>query len=404
MKALVYRRSVVLYLLDRFLSRVRPRRFFPGLVPMNLKEIPFSPASKDWVVVRNRLCGICGSDLRLLHGSESMLLEPYASFPAVLGHEIIGEVVTAPAGSRWKPGNRVVVEPVLACAQRGLPPCRFCAEGRYNLCENFTSGTLASGVILGYNRNAGGGMAELCAVDPERLFAVPDNVPDEVAVLTDSLASALNPVLSNMPEDRHTVIVYGAGILGQHIVRILRALGSKARIIMVARYSFQRDLAKAGGADTVLMSPKRKQLGEAAGARLTPTTLRGGNLEGGADYFFDCVASSGSLQEGLLVLRGRGTYVMVGTAGDIGPVDISSLWFRELRLTGSSCYSFADYRGERVSIYRKAIDLLSRGNYGVEGLLTHVFPLSDYARAFRTAYDKRNNKCMKVALDLRNSG
>ncbi len=404
MKALVYHRSVILYLLDGLLSRVRPRRFFPGLVPMSLTEIPFSPPVEDWVVVRNRMCGICGSDLRLLHGSESMLLEPYASFPAVIGHEIVGEVVSAPAGSRWKPKDRVVVEPVLACKQRGLPPCRFCAEGLYNLCENFTSGRLASGVILGYNQSAGGGMAEFCAVDPDRLFAVPDNVPDEIAVLTDSLASALNPVMSNMPRDDHTVIVYGAGILGQHIVRILRALGSTARIIMIARYPFQRDLALAGGADSVLMSPKRAELGEAVGAKLTPTTLGGGNLEGGADFFFDCVGSSGSLQEGLLVLRGRGTYVMVGTAGDIGPVDISSLWFRELRMTGSSCYSIADYQGEEVRIYQKAIDLLSGGKYATDGLLSHTFPLAGYAQAFQTAYDKRRNKCMKVALDMRNGG
>ena len=113
-------------------------------------------------------------------------------------------------------------------------------------------------------------MAEMMAAHPSRLVRVPDNVPDEVAVLTDSLASALQPVLDNFPEDRHTVVIYGAGIIGQHLIRLLRALGSKARVVMVARYPFQEELALAGGADVVMSNPSRALLGEAVGARWCP--------------------------------------------------------------------------------------------------------------------------------------
>ena len=158
----------------------------------------------------------------------------------------------------------------------------------------------------------------MMAAHPSRLVRVPDHVPDEVAVLTDSVASALQPVLDNFPADRDTVVIYGAGIIGQHLLRLLRALGSKARVVMVARYRFQEELALEGGADVVMSSPSRALLGAAVGAGIVDTTLGGGNLEGGADLFFDCVGSTGSLQEGLLTLKGRGTYVMVGTAGDPG--------------------------------------------------------------------------------------
>ena len=151
--------------------------------------------------------------------------------------------------------------------------------------------SLAPGVILGFTRGVGGGMAELMAAHPSRLVRLPDNLPDEAAVLTDSLASALQPVLDNFPQDRHTVVVYGAGIIGQHLIRLLRALGSAARVVMVARYRFQEELALAGGADVVMSNPSRALLGEAVGARFVPTTLGGGNLEGGADLFFDCVGS-----------------------------------------------------------------------------------------------------------------
>ena len=401
MKALVYYRSVGRYLLAKGLNRFWPRTFFARLAPFRLQEMEFSPPGPDWVVLRPRLCGICGSDLRLLKGAESFLLEPYASLPAVLGHEVVAEVAEAPPGSEWAAGDRVVVEPVLSCAVRGVPPCRYCAAGAYNLCENFLAGELAPGVILGFTRGVGGGMAGLMAAHPSRLVRVPDNVPDEVAVLTDSLASALQPVLDNFPADRHTVVIYGAGIIGQHQIRLLRALGCAARVVMVARYRFQEELALAGGADVVLSSPSRTRLGEAVGARLVHTTLGGGNLEGGADLFFDCVGSQRSLQEGLLTLRGRGTYVMVGTAGALGPVDFSSLWFRELKLTGSAMYAHGVCQGQTVRTYEKAVELLARGDYPSQGLVSHFFPLADYRRAFKTAFDKRRHQSLKVALDLR---
>ena len=401
MKALVYSRSVCRYLLAKGLNRFWPRTFFARLAPLKLQEMEFSPPGPAWVVLRPRLCGICGSDLRLLKGAESFLLEPYASLPAVLGHEVVAEVAEAPPGSGWAAGDRVVVEPVLPCAVRGVPPCRACAAGAYNLCENFLEGDLAPGVILGFTRGVGGGMAEMMAAHPSRLVRVPDNVPDEVAVLTDSLASALQPVLDNFPEDRHTVVIMGAGIIGQHLLRLLRALGSKARVVAVARYRFQEELALAGGADVIMSNPSRALLGEAVGARFVPTTLKGGNLEGGADLFFDCVGSKNSLQEGLLTLRSRGTYVLVGTAGVLGPVDLSSLWFRELRLTGSSTYAHGVCQGQTVRTYEKAVELLARGDYPSQGLVSHLFRLADYRRAFKAAFDKRRHQSLKVALDLR---
>ncbi len=404
MQALVYHRSIPRFLLAKGLNRLWPRHFFASFAPLRLREVPFPSPRPDWLVLRTRLCGICGSDLRLLRGSESLLLEPYASFPAILGHEVVAEVAAAPPGSDWRPRERVALEPVLACGERGLPPCRFCAQGDYNLCENFTQGDLAPGVILGFHREAGGGLAEFLAAPPGRLVRLPENLPDEVAVLTDSLASALQPVLDHLPPDPATVVVYGAGIIGQHLIRALRALGSRAGLVAVARYPFQRDLARAGGADVALLEPDRLALGRALGARLLPTTLGGGNLEGGADFFFDCVGSSRSLQEALLALRGRGTYVLVATAGALGRVDFSSLWFRELRLTGSAMYGHAHFQGQRVRTYQLAVDLLARGDYPHQGLLTHILPLKDYRRAFKVAFNKRRHHSVKVALDMRGGG
>jgi len=113
------------------------------------------------------------------------------------------------------------------------------------------------------------------------------------------------------------------------------------------------------------------------------------------------VGSNDSLQAGILALRARGTLVLVGTAGKVSGVDVSSLWFRELNLTGTATYAYGFFRGQQVRTYQMAVDLLAGGDFPVAGLLTHTFPLSRYQQAFQTALDKRHHNSVKVAVDLR---
>ncbi len=403
MQALVYRRSVVRYLVCAAASRLAPRRFFPALAPLRLATVPFDPP-KGWVALTPRLCGICGSDLGLLKGLESPLLEPHASLPFILGHEMVAAVAEARPEAGLAPGHRVVVEPGLPCEVRGLPLCRSCREGRYNRCERFLDGDLPPGSFLGFTNRAGGAMAERTAAHASRIIPIPDHLSDEEAVLTDSLASALQPVLEHFPADAATVLVVGAGILGQHVVRSLRALGSRARILVAARHPVQVELAAAGGADAIIRARTRQELAEALGARFVPTTLGGGNIEGGADLVFDCVGSSRTFADALVALAAGGTYVMVGAGARLDGVDISSLWFRELTIAGSSgCATAPDPRnpGGRVRTYALAVELLASGRYPTQGLLSHTFRLEQYAQAFRTAFDKRTTGSIKVAFDLR---
>lgn len=401
MQALVYYHSPARYLACKFLSRVARRRFFPKVAPLRLREMPDPTAEGSWVLLKNRMCGICGSDLNLLRGLESFLLEPYASFPAVLGHEVLAEVMEAAPDTGFVPGERVVVEPILSCAQRGLPLCGSCARGDYNLCENFTRGELPPGMVLGYTQSVGGGMAPMMRAQASRLLRVPEDMSDETAVLTDSVASALQPCLDNFPPDSSKVVIYGAGIIAQHLLRCLRSLGCGAEIFMVARHPFQSLLAKRGGADHILRSPGRKDLAAELDAAYLPTTLGGGNIEGGADYFFDCVGGSRSMQEGLLSLRARGVYVMVGTAASVKNVDISSLWVRQLTMVGTAMYGKAQFRGQKIRTYEHALSLLAGGNYDTQGLLTHMFALRDWEKAFETVFNKKAHQSVKVAFDHR---
>ena len=78
-------------------------------------------------------------------------------------------------------------------------------------------------------------------------------------------------------------------------------------------------------------------------------------------------------------------------------MDLSSLWFRELRVSGSAMYSYGVWQGQEVRTYQLAVKLLARGDYPFQGLVSHVFPLSDYREAFQVAFDKRRHQSVKVA-------
>lgn len=403
MQALLYRRSVWRYLACAAAARLAPRRFFPSLAPLSLETVPFDPP-KGWLALVPRLCGICGSDLGLLRGAESPLLEPYASLPFILGHEMVATLAQDAPQLGLAAGARVVVEPGLPCETRNLPPCRSCREGRYNRCERFLDGDLPPGSFLGFTSRAGGAMATRTAAHPSRILPVPDGLGDEDAVLTDSLASALQPVLDHYPADGATVLVIGAGIVGQHVVRCLKALGGDFRVLVAARHGKQAELARAGGADEIVAARTRRELAEALGARYLPTTLGGGNIEGGADVVFDCVGGSRTFADALVALAAGGRYVMVGAGASLTGVDVSSLWFRELTVAGSSgCAVGPDPRrgGARVRTYALALELIASGAYPTAGLLSHLFPLARWREAFGAAFDKRTSGSVKVAFDLR---
>jgi threonine dehydrogenase-like Zn-dependent dehydrogenase len=95
--------------------------------------------------------------------------------------------------------------------------------------------------------------------------------------------------------------------------------------------------------------------------------------------------------------------VLVGTAGVLGRVDLSSLWFRELHLTGSSCYAWSSFQGQRVRTFEMAVTLLAAGNYPARDLVTQIFPLSKHAKAFQATFDKVRHRSVKVALDPRST-
>ena len=122
MKALRFRRNLPRYAAARLAGSLTPGRGATG-GPLELVDLdlPAEPGP-GWVRVRPRLSGICVSDLATVDGRSARYFEPLVSFPFVPGHEVVGDL---------DDDQRVVLEPVLACASRNITPaCAACADGR----------------------------------------------------------------------------------------------------------------------------------------------------------------------------------------------------------------------------------------------------------------------------------
>jgi threonine dehydrogenase-like Zn-dependent dehydrogenase len=233
--------------------------------PMDLIEVEDpKPVGPDWLVLRSRLTGICGSDTKqvFMENADDEIdnaMTALISFPQVLGHELVATVedVGADAAGAVEPGQRVVLNPWLSCGPRGIdPPCPPCQAGDLSLCWSFTEGRLSPGIHTGNAKEATGGFAELVPAHRSMVIPVPDEVPDEVAVLADPFAVSLHAVTRTPPPPGGKAVVYGAGALGTTTTAILRSLYPDVEVATVARWPGQAKMARSLGATVFDPEPR----------------------------------------------------------------------------------------------------------------------------------------------------
>ena len=397
MRALQYRFSPAAWLAARY---VAPR--VPALAVavsgLRLQEVPRPvPPTPDWVRVRVRLSGICGTDIAMLRGKTGPELSPFVSFPAVPGHEVLGVVQEGALA-----GRRVVLDPFLGCLPRGLAPCPACAAGQTTLCERFAEGTLAPGMLIGVCRDLPGGWSEELVAHRSQLYPVPDNVDDGLAVLAEPLAVALHPILTAPPTPGERVLVIGAGTVGLCAVAACRMQRPDARVVAVARHPAQRRLAAALGAAYVVPDiPAAGRLAADRGWRRIYAGLLGRSAgTGGYDRVVDAVGSSVSLSAALQLVRAGGRVDLLGCSGVLSDIDLTWLWAHEIELNGFCGYGPEASAGGRHTI-AVALELLGYpGGAQLAGLVTHRFPLVEYRQALRAAFFHRRSGAIKVLFAM----
>ncbi|QYJ15270.1 L-threonine 3-dehydrogenase [Rubrobacter xylanophilus DSM 9941] len=401
MRALVYRKSIPRYLLMRVGAK-RVRGLDTGrLSPLQLEEVPEPELpGPGWVRVRPLLGGICGSDLGTLSSENSPYFSPLTSPPFVMGHEVFGVVTEDAEG--FRAGERVVLEPALGCTARGIdPPCARCAAGQHALCVNVTRGDVSPGIQTGFCRDTGGGWCEGTLVaHRSQLHRVPDDLPDEAAVVVEPMACAVHAALAACPGPRETVLVIGAGSIGLLTVAALRSLTEAGRILCAARYPRQREEALRLGADEVI-PPKElyERIPRGLGAARYKPELGKPVVLGGADAVLDCVGSPGTIEDAIRLTRPGGRTVLVGMPGARSCLDLSALWHKEVSLAGAYAYGTEEHRGERLKSFELALRIAPE--LGLERLVGPRFRLSDYREAIAAAHSAGRRGHVKVVFDHR---
>jgi threonine dehydrogenase-like Zn-dependent dehydrogenase len=401
LQALLYRKSIPRYLLMRALSKRMKSLETSRLSPLQLEGVPDPglPTSR-WVRVKPLLAGICGSDLGTLSSENSSYFSPITSPPFVMGHEVVGEVVEDNTG--FRAGERVVLEPALGCAVRGIdPPCLYCASGRHALCLNVARGDIGPGIQTGFCRDTGGGWSQGTLVaHPSQLHRVPDSVTDEAAVAIEPLACAVHAALGAAPTAGDTTLVIGAGSVGLLTVAALRHLTDADHIICVAKHERQKNEAiRLGATEAVHPKETYTKLPEMLGTASYKPQLGKPVVMGGADKVFECVGAPGTLEDALRLSRPGGEVTLVGMPGAKSTLDLSALWYKEVRLAGSYAYSAEEHDGNQTSSFQLALSIAPK--IELQSLIGPCFLLASYKEAIAAARSAGREGHVKVVFDHR---
>ena len=412
MKAVTFDVSVPRYLLAKCLGGLTTSVTFGSLSGLRLQEVPDPTLpGPDWVRLEVLLGGICGTDIGNITFSSSPVMEPFGSFPAVLGHEILGRVVeVGPAVTAIRVGQRVVVEPMLSCRIRGYRDfqCPSCAAGLHGTCEQ--SGEegpleiggmpLSRGLTIGYHRDLPGGWGEAMVAHETQVFPVPDEMDDRTAVLIEPLSIGVHAVLNALPRKGDTALVVGSGPIAMATLWALRALGFGGDLVVQAKREKEVELALGLGASRVVRpgSEAREALMETGAMSYQPLAGPEVYSGGGFPLIYDCVGSPSSLDQAIRFASPRGRIVVLGCSAKIRNLDLTFLWARELEFRGFLGYGRETWDGKELHTFQITRELLLRKPLPIDRMVTHIFPLEQYEDALRAASNRRRSGAMKVIL------
>ena len=394
MRALVFERKVLRYGAARISSIRKAGRgavYGPLSLVDDLKHM--SLPGPDWQRIRPLLAGICGSDLATVDGRSSRYFETIVSLPFTPGHEVVGEL---------DDGRRVVIEPVLGCATRGItPPCVQCAAGKLGRCERIAFGSLKPGLQSGFCCETGGGWSTSMVAHRSQIHAVPSEFSDEDAVMIEPAACALHAALSpgslGGPDGGSIAAVIGAGTLGLLTTAALHTFNPATHLVVAAKHPEQQRFAKQFGATSVVDPSALVR-----GVRTLSKSLAIGDggierLTGGADVVFDCVGNDASITQALRITRPGGRIVLVGMPASV-TVDLTPLWHREITLVGAYAYGEEPMFANRRT-FELAIELVGHLNLGC--LVSATYPLDHYEDAIDHAANAGSRGAVKIAFDMR---
>jgi len=325
---------------------------------LSLQQFPRPVPVDNEVLIRVRLSGICGSDLKL-YNLEAMPPRKIA-LPVILGHEFCGVVeALGPKVTKLQVGDRVTGDPHIPCME-----CYTCKTGNAHICPNQKN----------VGRTVNGSFAEYLTVPEVSIRKVPESLTDYEVALLEPLGVAVHAVRKNDIAGDN-VLVLGCGPIGLMAIAAAKAFGA-ARVFATGRSPEKLQKGLLMGADQIFNADDTDVTGKIlsqAGACGIGTVI-------------DMTGSEEAIQQGLQVLRPGGTMVLAGILGK--SINLNALAYnvyKEINITGI----FGRKLWESWILSEM---LLEQGKIRIEAIKGSTFKAADYEKAFAEAFSGKKGR------------
>lgn len=294
------------------------------------------------VKVKIKRVGICGSDMHIYHGTN-----PLATYPRIVGHEVVGEVVEV--GEDVKSvaaGDHVVIEPISYCGE-----CYACKSGRPNVCKDVS--------VFGVHED--GGMREFAVLPEKQVHKVDSEIDWDEAVMAEPYTIGAQAIWRGNVQAGQTVFIQGAGPIGITVLKMAKLQG--ATVIISDLTDERLEFAKENGAD-YMINPSKVD---------TVDKINEITNDEGANVVIDAVGMPDTFELSVEVASPAGNVVTLGFNKTPSSIALMPITKKELTITGSRL---------QTNQFKKVIDLINTKKLTHDGLVTHRFSIDDAKEAF----------------------
>lgn len=314
---------------------------------MELVEKPEPDIGPNEALVGVESVGLCGSDLHFFLGDH-----PYVIYPQVQGHEFSGTILALGKAYNGplQVGERVAVEPLVSCGE-----CYPCRIGRPNCCTRLA--------VLGAHRP--GALTEKIVVQTSSLYPVGDLDP-ELAALVEPISIGLQAVKRGAITAEDTVVVFGAGPIGQAV--LIAATDRGARVMVIDKLDSRLELAQKLGAEKVINADTER----------VADVIAAWTQGDGPAVVFDATGVPAVIRQAVDVVASAGRVVIIGLSNQEVSIPVIEFTRKEMTILGSR---------NNAKIFGEAVALVQRNRERVRLLITHRFPLEQTQQALEFALE-----------------